>query len=175
MEKRGRPVVLDEHMRRLVVALVAVGCSQREAARHAGCAASTITNAARRDPAFGQRLLLAHKQQLMSRLAQFNKLSRRSWRASRWLLERLWPQTYGRRQRNNVPVEAVRSLLEDMADLVGTEVRDPDLQDRLLAGLADLAEDSPGTEAIIDTFYPGPLPEDVGGGPPRETRGAGGD
>ena len=48
----GRPPSLDEAKRRKIIALLANGSSRRVAARVVGCAHSTITRTAERDPEF---------------------------------------------------------------------------------------------------------------------------
>ena len=53
--------VLDESKRHTIVALVTNGSSRRVAARYVGCAASTITRTAARDPEFAAQLARAEE------------------------------------------------------------------------------------------------------------------
>jgi hypothetical protein len=151
MAKRGRPKVLDEGMQKMVVGLVVAGCSQREAARHAGCAASTISMAAREDPAFGERLRLARREKQLSRLARWRSLSRRSWRAAAWFLERQCPDSFGQRMPKTVPIRRVSILMVRMVQLIADEVPDLNQRKRILAGLAKLA---------AHLAYPQPSPKE---------------
>jgi hypothetical protein len=59
-------VALDEVKRRQIVRLVALGNSRRTAARVVGCAPSTITRAAARDPQFAAELAHAEETRLFS-------------------------------------------------------------------------------------------------------------
>ncbi len=52
----GRPPVLDETKRKTIIALLANGSSRRMAAGYVGCAPSTITRTAARDPEFAAQL-----------------------------------------------------------------------------------------------------------------------
>ena len=86
--------VLDEHKRWKIIALLANGSSRRMAARYVGCAASTITRTAARDPSFAEQVAQAEARTEMDalraiRIAAQNK---RHWRAAAWLLERRNPR-----------------------------------------------------------------------------------
>jgi len=59
MSTPGRPPALDPAKRQRVIALLTIGCSRPVAARHVGCAPSTITRTAARDPAFADQLAQA--------------------------------------------------------------------------------------------------------------------
>src|SRR5687768_13874087 len=118
MAKRGRPRIVDEGMKKMLVALVAAGCSQREAARRGGCAASSVNLAAAQDAEFAERLRRAQLEKRLSRLIRFRSLSRRSWRAAAWYLERQWPSRYGGRRPDVVSLNRVAALMADVLQLI---------------------------------------------------------
>lgn len=101
--KRGRPRLLDEEKRTIVITMLAVGCSQRRAAKYAGVSEGVIRYAARHDPAFAAALdkaKIATEYECMTHLRQH---SARSWRASVWCLERVFPERYNLRPRGKAP------------------------------------------------------------------------
>jgi hypothetical protein len=59
MSKNGRPEILDESKRNIILAILSVGCSRATAAAYVHCAPRTIYNTARRDPAFARRMIKA--------------------------------------------------------------------------------------------------------------------
>jgi hypothetical protein len=118
--------VLDGIKRAKIVAMLEMGCSRRVAARHVGCAASTITRTAQRDPDFAAELWDAESQAEVEAL----KLIRRTmqeekyWRVAAWMLERRDPEEYGRRAPFTFRGGDVISLLQRIMELViGTQRR----------------------------------------------------
>ena len=97
--RRGRPPVLDAKQRQRIVQLLDAGCSRRTAALTVGCASTTITRTALRDPEFATKIAHAESN-LESQLLQkvHNAASKgRYWRAASWILERKFPHDYARR------------------------------------------------------------------------------
>ncbi len=58
---RSRRNILDDAKRRMVIALVTQGSSRRVAGRYVGCAGTTITRTAQRDPEFAAQLARAEQ------------------------------------------------------------------------------------------------------------------
>jgi len=85
------PPVLDEKKRNQIIALLTHGCSRRVAARYVGCAPSTITRTAMRDPEFNQQVAQAEGNCQMRALRTIWAAAKtgRYWRAAAWLLERV--------------------------------------------------------------------------------------
>jgi DNA invertase Pin-like site-specific DNA recombinase len=69
----GRKALLDEAKRWQVVALITAGFSRRMAAREVGCAGSTITRTAARDPEFARQLAEAEEPAREKRKAESGK------------------------------------------------------------------------------------------------------
>ena len=99
MSKTGRPTVLHEMRRREVCALLCAGCSLRAAARYIGCAPSTISRTSQVDARFARDVRYAYMRRELTLLHNIRHAGTTSWRASAWLLERLYPERYGRRAR----------------------------------------------------------------------------
>jgi hypothetical protein len=91
----GRPVVLDETKRRMIIALLMNGSSRRMAAGFVGCAPSTITRTAARDAEFAAQLARAEGNAETEALSLIRKAAHkeRYWRAAAWLLERKNPSS----------------------------------------------------------------------------------
>lgn len=124
MAKRGRPPALDEDKRRLVLAILAVGCSRRTAAKYVGCAHTTIQRTALRDPEFAKQLECAEGMAELGYLKNIQAAARKEqyWRAAAWVLERRHPQEWGPRSPNVLTPEEVHQLLAALARIVIEEV-----------------------------------------------------
>jgi len=90
-------VELDAVNKRRVIDMVSCGASRRTAAQRIGCAPSTITRAAQRDPLFGELLFateLVLEREALNLVCKAAHESR-YWRAAAWLLERKNPNDFG--------------------------------------------------------------------------------
>jgi outer membrane biosynthesis protein TonB len=115
----GRPKFLDDIKRAEICALVTSGCSYRTAARYVGCTVQAISALAKRDPAFAEQLDKSVAQREVILLSHLRESSKRSWRATAFLLQK----TVGGRFGGHVPTldeEAEHELL----DAVFTPSRD---------------------------------------------------
>jgi hypothetical protein len=112
--------VLDGLKRARIVAMLEMGCSRRVAARHVGCAASTITRTAQRDPDFAAELGDAESQAEVRALKLIGRMldQEKYWRVAAWMLERRDPEAYGRRAPYTFRGGDVITLLERLMDLV---------------------------------------------------------
>jgi hypothetical protein len=95
----SRPV-LDDKKKAKIIALITVGASRRMAARYIGCAPSTITRTAARDPEFCEQLATAEQNCDVSTLQAIRVAAGnpRYWRAAAWLLERRNPNDFALRK-----------------------------------------------------------------------------
>src|SRR5262245_36055054 len=82
MAKPGRPRVIDEKVRDLLIGLVGMGCSRKQAARHVGIGPSTLFKELRADEDFAARLRQAEMKQDISPLRKILEHSQQSWRAA---------------------------------------------------------------------------------------------
>ena len=116
--------VLDEPKRRLIVALVANGSSRRVGASFVGCAPSTITRTAARDPDFAQQMAHAEQTAEISLLRSVQKASRMSkhWRAAAWLLERRNPEDFAVRHPNIVTEQQMADAINQIAEGINQDL-----------------------------------------------------
>jgi hypothetical protein len=98
MSRPGRPTLFDSDKQRIFLRLVAAGIATRRAARHVGVSPSTVREKARTSAAFRLGYDKAKSEAVANLLDSVHTAGTRSWRASAWLLERLRPEEFGRRQ-----------------------------------------------------------------------------
>ena len=120
MGKRGRPPVLDELKRAKIVAILSVGCSQSVAAQHVGCAVSTISRTAERDPQFAEELGKAKSNAELSLVKNIRNAAKKEqyWRAAAWALERGFPEKYARRGPDVITAEQLAQILGQFAERI---------------------------------------------------------
>ena len=123
----GRPTTLDPEKRQRLLSLLSLGCSRRIAARYVGCAASTITRTAARDPAFADQIAQAESNLEIELLGAVRQAARsdRYWRAAAWLLERKNPQDYFKRPQQNYTPDNVTQLFAAILDSLRTQLPAP--------------------------------------------------
>lgn len=129
---------LDEFKKREIAAIVAVGGSRRTAARYVECSPETIRRHARRDAAFATRLQRAEAQLEVVHLTNIETGGKKNWRASAWILERMFPERYGRRAATSITAERLADILGQVADVVCNEVQSPADRRRVQAALTKL-------------------------------------
>lgn len=124
MAKRGRKPVLDEIKKQQIIALLAVGCSRRTAAKFVGCDVATIRNTAARDPAFGEKLCETESGEEFKYLRNIKRAAQEEkyWRAAAWVLERRFPDDYGRRGPDVITIAQITDLLTQFAEVIAEEV-----------------------------------------------------
>lgn len=129
--KRGRPRILDETRRREICALVAGGCSLREAARYVHCGINTIRRELERNSEFSEALRHSQMYAQMSPLRAMQQAVATHWRAAAWMLERAYPDRFGRRDPAAFNARQARSLMSEILDVVSGEILDPLVRERI--------------------------------------------
>ena len=122
---RGRPRVLDEVKRGEVCALISGGFSVRHAARYVGCSANTIQRELERNAEFQKAFRRSQMLVQLNPLRAMQLAAATHWRAAAWLLERMFPERFGRRQPAGFTAKQARALLSELVEIVKSEVRDP--------------------------------------------------
>lgn len=109
----GRPPVLDERKRRVVLTLLANGSSRRVAANYVGCSPSTISKTIARDSEFAAAVAAAEQNIEIESLREIRRAAkeRGNWRAAAWLLERHNPQDFAVRPHDSFSDEQVVDML----------------------------------------------------------------
>ena len=141
MASRRRRTVLDDLKKHEILAILAVGCSQRTAARYVGCAPSTIRRTAQRDPAFAKELGRVECQSEIANLKNIQKAARQEkyWRAAAWALERKNPEDFARRGPDVISVDQLKQVLAGFAELIVAEVPVAKYRKNILKRLGALA------------------------------------
>ena len=116
--------VLDAQKRTQLIGLLTLGCSRRKAAQYVGCAPSTITRTALRDPEFGSQVATAEQNIEIIALSNIRAACKqeRYWRASAWLLERRDPDNYGPRPAGILTPDRISQLFTEFTEVILREV-----------------------------------------------------
>ena len=140
MSRRKTTPALTDEKKSNVVALITVGSSRRVAARYVGCAPATIVRTAARDPAFAAQLDKAVCDAELGLLNSIRKAAKKEqyWRAAAWVLERVHPQRYGRRDPDVITASQIGQILAQFTRIVSEEVPVARYRKGLLRRLADL-------------------------------------
>ena len=141
-KKRGRPRVLDEVKRREICALVAGGCSLREAAKYVGCGINTIRRELERNAEFSAGIRHSQTDAQLSPLRAMQQAVGKHWRAAAWFLERAYPERFARRDPTTLNARQARHLLNEVIDIIRREIHDPYMQTSLVKRLRPAFEDS---------------------------------
>ena len=119
----SRTLVLDAAKRNRIIAMLVNGSSRRMAAAYVGCAPSTITRTAKRDPQFALEIAQAEQNCEIQSLRAIRKAAQepRYWRAAAWLLERRNPDDFAPRKPNTLTAEEMfdvfaKVTLEEVTD-----------------------------------------------------------
>ena len=130
---------LDAEKRRKILALVANGSSRRVAARIVGCAASTITRTAARDPQFAEELARAEGNLEIEVLRSIRNAAKtdRYWRAGAWLLERRNPEDFAPRRAGRYTAAEVLQMLAAALATLGPTITDAQ-RDQVVSHLGTL-------------------------------------
>jgi helix-turn-helix protein len=130
--KRGRPRVLDDAKRHEISALVAGGCSLREAAKLVGCGINTINRELERNPQFSEKVLRSQRRAQLNPLRTMQRAARKHWRAAAWLLERAYPERFARRDAATAYARQAARLRNELILIVRREIAESFLQARLV-------------------------------------------
>jgi hypothetical protein len=124
MANVGRPFLLDDEKKSRILALLKSGCSRLTAASAVRCHPKTISNTAKRDPDFAEKLALAENATELVHLDNINKAAKdvKYWRASAWMLERLHRDRFGKARPDAIAPSQIADLIVDIAEIIIQEV-----------------------------------------------------
>jgi hypothetical protein len=136
----SRPV-LDDKKKAKIIALLANGSSRRMAAQYVGCAPSTITRTAARDPRFREQLAAAEQTADIDALRALRVAARRPryWRAAAWLLERRNPKDFAPRKPETYTVGEFASFVASIVEGISENMPEENYQ-RIIRELDQLHE-----------------------------------
>ena len=147
MAKRGRKPVLDDVKKGQIVAIITVGCGRQTAAKFVGCGVTTIRDTADRDPQFAEQLRQADGKNELAYLRNIKKAAEqeRYWRAAAWVLERKFPEDYGRRGPDVITLAQIKELLAQFTEIIVEEVPIPEYRKNILKRFGAVSEGLKGT------------------------------
>jgi transposase len=115
-KKTGRPAKMTPESKAILLKALGLGISEEDSAKLVGVSRATVRREALADKDFAQDkkgAVVAGKMRLLRRITA---ASREAWTAAAWLLERRFPQEFGRRTPDTLTAEEVAEMA---ADLVG--------------------------------------------------------
>ena len=125
-------LALDAIKQREICAIIAVGGSRRTAAKYVGCAPSTIQRTIANDEDFAKRVARAEADLEIIQLSNIGQAGKKSWNASAWLLERVYPERFGKRSPATIPIQQIDDVLTRLAAVIRKEVPEPERVKRLV-------------------------------------------
>jgi hypothetical protein len=140
----GRPRVLDEKKKSQILAFIKSGCGRVSAAIAVNCDPKTIVNTAKRDPEFANKLAIAEMSTELVHLDNINKAGRQVqyWRASAWLLQRLFPDKYGNTRSDTITPSQISSLVVNIAEIIVQEIPADRYRNKILKRLDGLLKEA---------------------------------
>lgn len=142
-----RKCILDETKKREILAIIAVGCTRYTAARYVGCRPADIARTIGRDKIFAREVAKSEEAAEVYYLNQIKAAAKKEqyWRAAAWVLERRNPNRYAARGAYTITYDQLARLITQIAEIVGGEIRDADVREKILKRLNVL------TAALVST------------------------
>jgi transposase len=117
----ARPSKLDDLMAQRVVDAVKRGLPRRETALMCGIGESTLYDWMRDNPELASRIKRAETEGELELIETIKSASERQWQAAAWLLERRYPERYGRRDGERpLSEQEAEAMVAEAAKLVKT-------------------------------------------------------
>jgi hypothetical protein len=137
---------LDTRKKDQIINILSVGGTRTMAAEFVGCHINTITNTAKSDPQFAESLRTAEHNTEVQMLQTIARVGGHAAHAAKWALERLYPNTYGRRKPGTYSVEDIKQLLCELANRLADAAVTEEERTRSLTTMAQF-----GKEMILAT------------------------
>lgn len=108
----GRPTVVTEDKKREILAVLTAGGSRNTASDYVGVDKASLHRAVESDEAFSQQVKKAESKAQLRHLKTIGNASDDGvWQASAWMLERKWPEQFGR-NRTEQPKQHEKQTIE---------------------------------------------------------------
>ena len=135
-----RKCILDEAKKRDIIAIITVGCTRYTAARYVGCRPADIAWEIRCDKNFAQQIAKSEEAAELYYMQQIKSAAKKEqyWRAAAWVLERRNPNRYAARGAHTITFNQLARLITQIAEIVGGEIKDPDVRANILKRLNTL-------------------------------------
>ncbi len=122
MSQPGRTPLLDDFKQGEMCAILTMGGSRRTAAKYVGCSPDTIRRTAENDEDFRQRLQQAKSNLELHHLGKIKDAAEKNWRASAWVLERVHPERFAKRDPDAITPEQLAAVVSCTVDILIEEV-----------------------------------------------------
>lgn len=157
----GRKRLLNDASQREICALISAGCSFTDAAKYVRCTPITIRREAQRNHEFADRIRQAQLSAQLTPLQAVRKAAASHWRAAAWLLERIEPDRFVKRNPQMFTGKQWSAMIQQFTDVIRQEVRDPGVLNRIADRFAEIERRSAfdiwaatSTYAQIDKAHP---------------------
>ena len=132
--------ILDWKKQKIIIAILSIGCSRRTAARYVGCTPASIQATAKVDEKFREQLCQAEKNAEIefTKCVHNAALQERYWKAATWMLERLNPEDFGKKQVDTLPPAEIAKIITRLAEIIVEEVKNPAVRKKILARVEEM-------------------------------------
>ncbi len=130
---------MTPEIKRQLTALFAIGCDIETAADFCGVVVADVLSELERDAAWQYDLKRAVAGFEIQHLQKLQAAARdeKNWKLSQWWLEGRWPERYARKA-DVVTTTELTKFVATIGEIVGDEITDDELRDRVLARLEAL-------------------------------------
>lgn len=118
----GRRTKYTEETVAKIEQAISIGATYKLAAQYAGINEATLHEWRNKKPEFSERLSRAEGKAAIQSLATIRAAAPQDWRAASWLLERRYPDEYGKRERIDIKL----TVQQEVERLVAAGLLEPD-------------------------------------------------
>jgi hypothetical protein len=133
---------LDEIKRAEVCALLACGCSRETAAGYVGSTVEDLDQAASRDADFAAQIVRAESNAELSHVRNVHNAGNdvKNWRASVWMLERRFPERFGKRDPEVVTRPQMQQMMKRLSNVLLEVVPDEAQREKILQSIQQISK-----------------------------------
>jgi hypothetical protein len=133
---------LDEAKRGDVCALLAFGCSRDTAAGYVGSTVDAVEALAARDADFAAQIVLAEAQAELTHVRNVHSAGGdvKNWRASVWMLERRFPERFGKREPEVVTKPQMQQMMKRLSHVLLEVVPDEAQRAKILESIQQISK-----------------------------------
>ena len=115
---------LTKDLQEQVLTVIGVGGTRRMAAEVVGCHRSTVYNTAKADKEFAKKLAQAQENPELVYLMTIREASNKGkqWRAAFWMLERMFPERFGKRSPTAFTKDQMREVITAVVSMITRNV-----------------------------------------------------
>src|SRR5262245_9726061 len=126
----GRPHALNDYNRAQILALFSTGLGVEAVADYVGCSPRTIHREMVRNAEFRQKARKARMDAHVDCVNQLRMAASKNWRAAAWLLERMDPSGFARKDPKMVHPQFLNALAERLHEGINRTISDQESRSR---------------------------------------------